>query len=545
MKVLKIHPALTSFALSTLFIRIICFNISPNPPDLRNFNKMQCDISNEHKASQKPEVDPTPESPKPIPCEDGSSQYESTMPFSTTVPKLQRRIPLHLLPEKLIVHDPSNTLFVKSPRPSNTKEIKRVYNLKLSSTGRELREKQREQAERGANSRNKSSVAEGGFIKKIEEETAVEGPRVSMEIYPPRPTTPEAHLYLSPKHEAGQGNHSVVYRAEFKLPRSMLIEDRICQQCALESALKKVGEGDSTSFDPLSFFRQPVVNFPKIESVVVHPEIQPKKIISEKGIPAVLLQFTTNTQSASGEPGTDSDASSGTSASDSEEKIPTRFYTVKSAKDKQMRADDKPTHRLYPDVKWQNPEREPYCKHLQSTKDIPLAAKVSVAAKLSIQYDVHLEREARNYQKFPTNLFEHWDVPPLHDPVPVGAVVPNFYGYYTPEKREVDKNGYVQYLSPILLIEDCGVPIVTRRLGEDDSIECASLLDRFHAAHWVHGSVAERNIVVQPGPLNESPLFHTSNSTKSFRLIDFGRSVYSDDRRMMSLERHEVKYLFS
>lgn len=49
--------------------------------------------------------------------------------------------------------------------------------------------------------------------------------------------------------------------------------------------------------------------------------------------------------------------------------------------------------------------------------------------------------------------------------------------------------------------------------------EVVSLMHRFHQAGWVHQSVYERNILVQPGPLNV-PYARRRN----FRLIDFGRS---------------------
>ena len=39
----------------------------------------------------------------------------------------------------------------------------------------------------------------------------------------------------------------------------------------------------------------------------------------------------------------------------------------------------------------------------------------------------------------------------LLNPVPVGPVVPKFYGYYVPDDRGKHKG-----LSPILLTEDCG-----------------------------------------------------------------------------------------
>jgi len=72
-----------------------------------------------------------------------------------------------------------------------------------------------------------------------------------------------------------------------------------------------------------------------------------------------------------------------------------------------------------------------------------------------------------DYQKFPKHLFEHWNgynvVPPLDNPTPVGAVVPQFYGMYVPEWNE--KRGY---LSPIMLLEYCGIPVEPDHLIVDD-----------------------------------------------------------------------------
>ena len=55
-----------------------------------------------------------------------------------------------------------------------------------------------------------------------------------------------------------------------------------------------------------------------------------------------------------------------------------------------------------------------------------------------------------------------------------------------------------------------------------------------HAADWIHGSVYERNILQQPGPLEAPPIQRLRNTTGrggygvhwSYRLIDFGRSEY-------------------
>lgn len=57
--------------------------------------------------------------------------------------------------------------------------------------------------------------------------------------------------------------------------------------------------------------------------------------------------------------------------------------------------------------------------------------------------------------------------------------------------------------------------------------EVVALILRFNLAGWAHQSVAERNIVVQPGPLNVLSKERKNTEgpgERSFRLIDFGRS---------------------
>ena len=55
-----------------------------------------------------------------------------------------------------------------------------------------------------------------------------------------------------------------------------------------------------------------------------------------------------------------------------------------------------------------------------------------------------------------------------------------FYGYYVPEEN--NENQAAPYLSPILLLENCGIPIDPEALNQDDKEECASLLYRLHEA---------------------------------------------------------------
>ncbi|KZV77145.1 hypothetical protein PENSPDRAFT_567594, partial [Peniophora sp. CONT] len=159
-----------------------------------------------------------------------------------------------------------------------------------------------------------------------------------------------------------------------------------------------------------------------------------------------------------------------------------------------------------------------------------------------IQGDRHLAREARNYQAFPSHFFEHWNgynlVYPLHDPTPCGALVPQFYGYYVPQGDskpattsdtaplpQTAPSLPADYISPILLLENCGVPIEVDNLSDDDRDTCAAMYLLFLEGGWMQNSMAERNVVMQTGPLSEWPAFRGYDRPKySFRLIDFGRA---------------------
>ncbi|KAI5831343.1 hypothetical protein K523DRAFT_335844 [Schizophyllum commune Tattone D] len=138
----------------------------------------------------------------------------------------------------------------------------------------------------------------------------------------------------------------------------------------------------------------------------------------------------------------------------------------------------------------------------------------------------------------PKHLSEHWSGynirKPLRAPTPLGAVVPQCFGYYVPEAEEARG----QYLSPILLVEDGGDQVTDKRLdaSEDERQECADMYLRLHEAGWVHGSVAYRNTVVQKGPLYLPPEERTMDEP-SFRIIDFGRAV-KDEK-----EGHELRWL--
>lgn len=99
---------------------------------------------------------------------------------------------------------------------------------------------------------------------------------------------------------------------------------------------------------------------------------------------------------------------------------------------------------------------------------------VTVAAKLSfanLSDRRLLNNEGAMYSKFPRHLMEDWCgynfVPPIKHPVPVGPVVPKFYGYYLPEGLSIDDALNCDLPSPILLMEDCGKPVEPEKLTLD------------------------------------------------------------------------------
>ncbi|KIK28113.1 hypothetical protein PISMIDRAFT_658156, partial [Pisolithus microcarpus 441] len=82
---------------------------------------------------------------------------------------------------------------------------------------------------------------------------------------------------------------------------------------------------------------------------------------------------------------------------------------------------------------------------------------------------------------FPDHFFQRWCgynlIRPIHNPVPLHALVPQFYGYYVPVEERPPP-----CLSPILFLEHCGQPVDLFCLSGDDREECASLCLRFNNA---------------------------------------------------------------
>jgi len=240
------------------------------------------------------------------------------------------------------------------------------------------------------------------------------------EVPRPQPAK-EAHLYLAPAKGLGVGNHSRVYDAEFDIPRSLLVKDDLCMDCVradVEGQLKEraadLRNARRGTMSTKGHTKKPLVLF-RARNIVYELDGGGRDTKTEYVGPYDVV-------------------------------VQTR-------------------------VGYQNLERAPYCQHFRAREDAihPLTAKVSVAAKLSFQHDDHLQAEAVNYQRFPKRVFEHWSgfniVHPFQYPVPLGPIVPQFYGYYVPENAATSGR---DYLSPILLLEKCGAPISFRKLSIDD-----------------------------------------------------------------------------
>ncbi|KAF8881986.1 hypothetical protein BD779DRAFT_1544303 [Infundibulicybe gibba] len=422
-----------------------------------------------------------------------------TVPFSYPLDNLALATPIRPenLPKKLYVHDPWGLLAADqrarhpdAPRFDDwTDKPDIIHEYKLDPSQETVDKISKGIKEKEKMAKNvKSGERPSGFLMRAEYDKEGPADPPLWIPFPPRPyvETPEAHLYLSPSHLAGSGNHSLVYYAEWELPRVLLCPPIICDTC-LQEQLDELALDDDEEWE------------------------------GEKGNVTAVLENPVGVMDVHFP-----DPKGGAHNRET--------YRVSSSRPRVVLKYEGPTRTVNVDLKWQTPGTgEPLCAHLQAIQDanpVPPTAKVRVTAKLSIQHDNHLAREAKNYQKFPDHFFEHWSgynvVPPLHDPVPVAPLVPQFYGYYTPTEKSK-----AEYLSPILLLEDCGTPVVTKQLDMDDRQECGSLILRFHDAGWIHGSVADRNVLAQPGPLSTFPIFRNlpgHPERRSFRLIDFGRS---------------------
>lgn len=465
-------------------------------------------------------------------------KYDMDSVFNKLLPALQAQLPYHLLPEKLIVHDPWNTLSIRNPQRdadtpwSDKEDIVHTYKLSLSPEGEKKVKEDREAAEKAEAERVEKEKDEWRILNpsrtpdgKMSNNYAVHA-KVPSRL--PKPTSIlEAHLFIRRADRTGTGNHSAVYTVQLELPRWALAEDVLCDTCwwrAFEKEMDERVEADTLLSD---------------EEKAKTPELKVVTKIVDPRAEVVLLEDEPHGKECR-------DARNGPS----DLKYDRGICMERIVQQVQTTEFSGPTAYIYPKVEWQRPGVTPVCEHLRipgaEEGERPATARVRVCAKMSFQHDAHLAREAANYQQFPSWLFEHWSgynvVRPLHDPTPCGAVVPQFYGYYVPEKPGNDED----YLSPLLLLEHCGKEIEVEDLSEDERNEAAALYFHFLDAEWTQGSIAPRNVLVQSGPITESPLGRvTTKKKKCFRLIDFGRAMeLGDENNRYVCDKDEVFRLF-
>ncbi|KAF8557552.1 hypothetical protein OG21DRAFT_1435130 [Imleria badia] len=481
------------------------------------------------------------------------------VPFSNPLSIiLQECIPLYLLPQTLHVHDPFCLLPARE-RPfldtswTSRPDIIRTYNLKLSESVCRVVEGARVKAEELEEFKARTLIILR--YQRTKEQLKNHEPVIEVPLppYQRRITkVEESHLYVSPVAKVGEGHHSIVYKGEWELPREMFMKTRICPLCFKESADKEIQRLKDTgrwqkltravAWDLKGFTgRQPTEaeldevkdpsNLARDGEIIarevtcfVPPNIAPAQVVEfldekdvwntlmkDRSVNAMHLQFT---QDDEDEPAKDSHVTS---------------------------------IRINPPFSY---ESQKSCTHEKQIfpSPVPRTTKFTVVAKLSLEDDPHLAREASNYQRFPEHFFHHYNgytiINQFHTIVPVSAIVPQFYGYYVPKKDKEGNPDQPSYLSPILLLEHCGKPIEPKKLSIEDQEECASMLLRFQRAGWLHESVAPRNFLVQLGKPTEFPPVRDNNPETSFRLIDFGRSRKYETEREKRREVKEVLKMF-
>ena len=336
-------------------------------------------------------------------------------PFSAPLARVQRKYSHSALPRKLIVHDPWNCLLTDSDEAKRVKRDQCKWGTKEDNI-RTYRLELRASSEESSDS---DSDSNSDHDSKGEKEDPRNGSKYDAKKN--SLNCPVAHLYISPRRKFGRGNHSFVYQAELELPREMLVRPKACWECMMKQyretkLLYQAGVIDDKNKD---IFLKADEN--KVKEFYFR--------ISEMG-----LEYA-------------------------EEIHDEKLEALKNS------------------IDWQT--KPPYCSHLSRDVPIPPSHRVSVTAKLCLprrdedddDHEYHLANEGKLYQKFPGHMFEHWNgynlIPPVRYPTPVGAVVPQFYGYYLPdEENEPMKEG--EYMSPILLLEHCGVQVDPKKLSLDD-----------------------------------------------------------------------------
>lgn len=350
------------------------------------------------------------------------------VPFSSQPPAfpLQKRLPYYLLPQKLIVHDPWNLLHASNPlRGEDSDEIMeedweekpdiiRVYNLSLSKENKQDLNSQRRQAlDKWA---EKKRRAASGVEKLLIAEPPKEGPAAVPILLPKPPPlrpvleVPKAHMYVSPTGKLGEGNHSLVYKVELELPRYLFFDPVLCSECIHETADKALEARKAADPD----YKPLVGNVTKEGDAMVDPgvdvefihESELKNLKGREDIPDHNPQVPLKGKGKA-EP-VDPVSKLPREAKRTHELHP----PVYSSKFSYSHSAHILTQEEVADIRYQDKYRsgrvEKLCSHLQAEPPTPLTTTVSVAAKLSLQHDNHLENEARNYMRFPEHMFKHW-----------------------------------------------------------------------------------------------------------------------------------------
>ncbi|KDR75788.1 hypothetical protein GALMADRAFT_248488 [Galerina marginata CBS 339.88] len=351
--------------------------------------------------------------------------------FMSRIPTLQQYIPQSLLPPKLIVHDPwrllnaniyhdKDEITQQQAVPWDQKiDVTHVYRLKNSRTNKKRKElddlqarveEEKRRAVRDAflaEPHSKNEFPSGYMVANGDPQPGPCKPLIfiALPFQSNREQPQEAHVYIAPVGKIGEGNHSFVYRVELELPRNLLVDEEICHECVFEDMEKTITEKDGENGER----RDPKWD---IKSG--------KYVLKKTRKPEVVTEMRNE--------GTGKDEK----------------YTLKPGEHSEELTYEGPFRVIESRVTYQDLGKGPYCQHLQKTNKAihPLSSKVYVAAKLSIQGDGHLAKEAENYQAFPRHFFEHWSgyniIDPLHDPTPVGPLAPQFYGYYAVDEAEED-----------------------------------------------------------------------------------------------------------
>lgn len=305
---------------------------------------------------------------------------------------------------------------------------------------------------------------------------------------PDRPRVPEAHLYIKPTNKIAIGHHSFVYQAELEVPRWLIVDDQLCRQCVLENlefepepSKDGTQENDASEHsdnNEMDVDEEPDAGAPtKTEA---DKKAEAKKFMDYR--PQVAGPIILNDDEGYAErykrkkkkKKKKKAKSKGKGKAVDSETVPDSDSDDEEDENFVYGEYSGPPIYATTTAKWQNSDLGPFCEHLGKhggkALAIPPTAKVSVVAKLSLLGDPHLQREAVTYQTFPSHLSEHWSgynlIRPMNEPAPLRAVVPQFYGYYTSDDVKLSDNR--TWLSPILLMENCGEPVNPNRLPIDE-----------------------------------------------------------------------------